>query len=231
MRSVNTIFVKQANDMFKNMGTLVQFLIFPVVALVMTRLIALPDPDMPNNMFVTMKAAMFAGMALIPTVIGIIAEDVERKSLKLLVMAGVKPHQYLLGIGGFILLAGTVAAVAFGLMGDFTGIEIVKFLAIMVAGTAASIILGATIGIVAKNRQSATSIGMPIAMVLGFAPMVANFNETIERFSFILYTQQLNVIVNDFDANFAEAMLIVGANIAVLTVLFAIAYKKKGLRG
>jgi len=231
MRSVNTIFVKQANDMFKNVGTLVQFIIFPVVALVMTRLIALPDPDMPNNMFVTMKAAMFAGMALIPVMVGIIAEDVERKSLKLLVMAGVKPHQYLMGIGGFLLLAGSVAAVAFGLMGDFSGVEVLKFLAIMVAGTAASIILGATIGIAAKNRQSATSIGMPIAMILGFAPMVANFNESVERFSFILYTQQLNVIVNDFDANFAQAMLIVGINIAVLTLLFAIVYKKKGLRG
>jgi len=231
MRSVKTIFVKQANDMFKNMGTLIQFLIFPAVALLMTHLVAIPDADMPNNMFVTMKAAMFAGMALIPVMTGIIAEDVERKSLKLLVMAGVKPHQYLLGIGGFILLAGTVAAVAFSLMGDFAGIETVKFLTILITGTAASIILGATIGIVAKNRQSATSISMPIAMVLGFAPMVANFNETIERFSGILFTQQINVIVNDFDANFSGAMLIVGANIAVLTVLFAIAYKKKGLRG
>jgi len=231
MRNVNTIFIKQANDMFKNMGTLIQFIIFPAVAFIMTRLVAIPDDDIPNNMFVTMMAAIFAGMALIPVMTGIIAEDVERKSLKLLVMAGVRPHQYLLGIGGFILLAGSVAAVAFGLMGDFAGIEIVKFLAIMITGTSASIILGATIGIVAKNRQSAASISLPIAMVLGFAPMISNFNETVERFSNVFFTQQINVIVNDFNANFVRAMLIVGSNIAVLTVLFAIAYKKKGLRG
>lgn len=231
MRSANTIFIKQANDMFKNIGTLIQFIIFPAVALLMTRLIAMPDDYIPNNMFVTMKAAMFAGMALIPVVTGIIAEDMERKSLRLLVMAGVKPHQYLMGIGGFILLAGTVASAAFGLIGDFAATELVKFMAIMISGAAASIILGATIGIVAKNRQSATSISMPIAMVLGFTPMLSNFNETVERFSGILYTQQINVIVNDFDANFARAMLIAGINIAVLTVLFAIAYKKKGLRG
>ena len=231
MRIANTIFVKQANDMFKNIGTLIQFIIFPAVALLMTYLIAIPDDYIPNNMFVTMKAAMFAGMALIPVVTGIIAEDMERKSLRLLVMAGVKPHQYLMGIGGFILLAGAVASAAFGLIGDFAAMELVKFMAIMISGAAASIILGATIGIVAKNRQSATSISMPIAMVLGFAPMISNFNTTVERFSAVLYTQQINVIVNDFDANFARAMLVVGINIAVLTVLFAIAYKKKGLRG
>jgi len=231
MKNVNTIFTKQANDMFKNIGTLIQFIIFPVVALVMTRLVAIPDADMPNNMFVTMKAAMFAGMSLIPVMTNIISEDVERKSLRLLVMAGVKPHQYLFGIGGFILLAGVVTSVAFGLIGDFAVIEIIKFLAIMITGSAASIILGATIGILAKNRQSSAAISMPIAMILGFSPMISNFNETVERFSSVLYTQQINVIVNDFSANFARAMLIVGANIAVLTVLFAIAYKKKGLRG
>lgn len=230
MRSANTIFIKQAKDMFKSIATLIQFVLFPVVALVMTRLVAMSNDDIPNNMFVTMMAAIFAGMGLVTVVAAIIAEDIERKSLRLLVMAGVKPHEYLLGVGGFILLAGSVTAVAFGLIGDFTGIELAKFLAIMISGTAASIILGATIGILAKNQQSATSIGMPIAMILGFAPMISNFNETVERFSGILYTQQINVIVNDFDANFIMALAVIGANILVLTVLFAVAYSKKGLK-
>jgi len=230
VRSANTIFIKQAKDMFKSIATLIQFVLFPVVALVMTRLVAMSNDDIPNNMFVTMMAAIFAGMGLVTVVAAIIAEDIERKSLRLLVMAGVKPHEYLLGVGGFILLAGSVTAVAFGLIGDFTGIELAKFLAIMISGTAASIILGATIGILAKNQQSATSIGMPIAMILGFAPMISNFNETVERFSGILYTQQINVIVNDFDANFIMALAVIGANILVLTVLFAVAYSKKGLK-
>jgi len=231
MRSAKTIFIKQAQDMFKNVGVLVQFIIFPLVALVMTQLIAIPNEDMPTNMFVTMMAAIFAGMGLISSTASIIAEDIENKSLRLLVMAGVKPHQYLMGVGGFILLAGAVTSVVFGLIGDFTTIEFLKFIAIMIAGTAASIILGATIGIFAKNQQAATGISMPIAMVLGFTPMIANFNETIERVAIVFHTQQLNVIVNDFSANFAQAMAIIGANMVILIILFAIAYKKKGLKG
>ena len=231
MRVVKTIFIKQAKDMFKNMGVLVQFIVFPVVALIMTRLVALPTEDMPNNMFVTMMGAIFVGMGLITVTAGILAEEIESKSLRMLVMAGVKPHQYLLGVGGFIFVAGAITSIAFGLMGDFTGLEFIKFVGIMVAGAAASIILGATIGIFAKNTQAATGLSMPIAMILGFTPMITNFNEPLERVAIIFHTQQLNIITNDFSANLVKAFAIIGANILVLTVLFAIAYKKKGLRG
>jgi len=231
MRSIKTIFIKQAKDMIRNMGVMVQFIIFPAVALIMTILVARPDEYIPNNMFVTMMAAIFAGMALITGMAGIIAEDIENKSLRLLVMAGIKPHQYLLGVGGFILFAATITSVAFALMGGFAAVEFAKFLAIMVAGAATSIIIGATIGIFAKNQQAATGLAMPVAMVVGFVPMISNFNETIERVAVVLHTQQINIIVNDFDANFSRAMGIVGVNILVMAVLFTIAYKKKGLRG
>ena len=77
------------------------FLVFPAVALIMTLLIDMEDfPN--NNLFVTMMAAIFAGMGLINAVADSIAEDIERKSLRFLVIAGVKPHQYLVGTAGLL---------------------------------------------------------------------------------------------------------------------------------
>ena len=227
MRSTKTIFVKQAKDMFRNPMVLVMFVIFPAAALIMTQLIAKSNDDIPNNMFVTMMAAIFAGMGLVTSMAGIMAEDIERKSLRFLVMAGVKPQEYLLGTGGFILLAGTVTSVVFALIGDFTVTELIKFLTVMILSTAASIILGASVGILSKNQQAAAAVGTPIAMILGFAPMISAFNETVEKAASILYTQQLNVIVNDFSANFSKAIIVIGANIAVLLLLFIFAYKTK----
>jgi len=231
MRSARTIFIKQAKDMFRNPSVLVMFIVFPAVAFVMTQLVAIPVEGVPPNMFVTMMSAIFAGMALITSMAGIIAEDIERKSLRFLVMAGVKPHEYLLGTGGFILLAGAVTSVLFGLMGDFTATELLKFMTVMLTSVAASILLGATIGMLAKNTQAATALAMPVAMILGFTPMIAAFNETVEKVASVLYTQQLNVIVNDFSANFTKAITVIGANMAVLILLFVLAYKKKGLKG
>jgi len=230
MRSAKAIFIKQAKDMFKNPMVLVQFIIFPAVALIMTELISKSNEDIPNNMFVTMMAAIFAGMALVTSAAGVIAEDIERKSLRFLVMAGVKPHEYLLGTGGFILLTGMIVSIVFGLIGTFTGTEFAKFMTVMTTSVAASILLGAAIGMLSKNQQAATAISMPIAVILGFTPMIANFNKTVEKAASFLYTQQLNVIVNDFSANFTKAIIVIGANIAFLTILFVLAYKKKGLK-
>ena len=231
MKSIKAIFIKQAKDMFKNPMVLVMFIIFPVVALIMTQVIAKSNDAISNNMFVTMMAAIFAGMGLVTAVSAVIAEDIERKSLQFLIIAGVKPHQYLIGTGGFFLLAGMVTSVVFALIGDFSGTETIKFLAIMITGTAASIILGATIGMFSKNQQAATSLGMPVAVIIGFTPMVAAFDKTVENFASILYTQQINVIVNDFSASLWKPLLVIALNIAVLTVLFVFAYRKKRLKG
>ena len=108
-------------------------------------------------------------------------------------------------------------------------IETLKFIAVMVSGVAASILLGATLAIMA-NRQAANALGMPIAVIIGFTPMIANFNETIERYAGFLYSQQINVIVNDFTVSLWKPLLVITANIIVLTVLFVIAYKKKGMK-
>lgn len=231
MRSIKAIFVKQAKDIFRNPMMMVMFIIFPVVALIFTELVAKPDEELPNNMFINMMAAIFAGMALITSMAGVIAEDMERKSLRFLVMAGVKPHEYLLGTSGFILLAGLVVSVIFTLMGDFNAEESMKFCIILGLSVGASVMLGATLGIMSKNQQAATAIGMPVAMIIGFTPMLAAFNETVEKVASVLYTQQLNVIVNDFSANFSRALLVIGINIAVLLILFIIAYSKRGLKG
>jgi len=199
------------------------------VALLMTIFVGGSNDDIPQNMFVTMMAAVFAGMGLISVVSGSISEDIEQKCLRFLVLAGVKPHQYLIGVGGYYLLAGAITSVVFALIGDFTITETLKFLAVMVSGVAASILLGATLAIMA-NRQAANALGMPIAVIIGFTPMIANFNETIERYAGFLYSQQINVIVNDFSVSLWKPLLVITANIAVLTVLFILAYKKKGMK-
>jgi len=232
MRIMKAIFTKQAKDMFKNPSVLIMFIIFPAVALIMTFFVTIPENEsVSDNMFVTMMASIFAGMGLITAVAGAIAEDIETRSLRFLVIAGVKPHQYLLGIGGFFLFASAVTSVIFNLIGGFTGMDCLKFLTVMVTGTAASILLGATIGMWSKNAQAAGGLATPVAVIIGFTPMIAGFNETVEKVARVLYTQQINVIVNDFSADITKPLMVIAANIAVFAVLFVCAYKKKGLKG
>ena len=230
MRSIKAIFIKQAKDMLKNPTVLVMFIIFPAVAWVMTLLVAKSNEAIPNNLFVMMMSGIFAGMALISAASAIIAEDIERRSLRFMVIAGVKPQEYLIGTGGFLLLAGSFSAIMFALIADFNGMEIVKFLVIMIFGITASIILGTAIGMLSKNQQAATALATPIAMVLGFIPMIASFNESVSKFANIFYTQQISVIINDFSMSLTNPLLIILLNCLVFIALFIYAYKKKGLK-
>ncbi|MCL1964449.1 MAG: ABC transporter permease, partial [Firmicutes bacterium] len=95
MRSIKAIFSKQLRDILKNRMVLIQFIVFPLVAFVFTQIVAKPNAELDDSMFVTMFAGIYAGMTVLGTTAGIIAEDRERRSLRFLVMAGVKPYQYM----------------------------------------------------------------------------------------------------------------------------------------
>jgi len=230
MSNAGAVFIKQGLDMRRNPMTLIQFIVFPVVALVFTLMVARPDPDIPDTMFVAMFAAIFAGMSVTTTVASVIAEDKERSSLKFLVLAGVRPQEYLLGVGGFVGLVGAVVALVFALMAGFPGVLFVRFWAVIVLGVVASVLLGATLGMLARNQQAATATAMPVAMILGFGPLLAQFNPAVARVFAVFYTQQVAVLANDPSAGLVRPLLVIAADIAVLAGLFVVAYRIKGLR-
>ena len=251
MNSFKAIFKKQLKVFKTNPAVLIQFAIFPFIAFLVNILIDFEamtegfeeiegmSPElvqilletmngtMPN--MTTMQATIFAGMALIPVVAGFISEDIERRSLRFLMMAGVKPASYLLGIGCAVFVVAFFSAVAFGIIGGFGGTDFLIFVAAMMSGVAGSIMLGAAIGILTKNQQTATALSMPAAMLFGFGPMIAQFSDGIARWLHPIYTQQLNIVADvlngNSDALLWESFAIMWANVIVLGVLFALSMR------
>jgi len=230
MNSVGAIFAKQSKDMFKNFGVLIMFIVFPVVGFALTRLIAENSPYIEDTMFIMQMAAMFVGMALILSVATIISEDRENKSLRFLIIAGVKPMTYLLGIGGVIFTFSIVTSGAFAAMSGFEVSGLINFMAVMLSGAIASILLGAIIGIFSKNQQAASGLAMPVGMFLSMGALAAGFNESVARVFSIFYTHQINVLFGDIMGSPLRPLVTIWINIAVLAIIFAIAFKKKGMR-
>jgi len=256
MKGFKAVFKKQLKDMLRNPASIVQFIMFPLVALLITSIMDLESmaedmiehlpygadistiltemtASMPN--MTTMQATIFAGMGLIPIVAGIIAEDIEKKSLRFLKMAGLKPAAYLMGIGGVVFFYSIFTSIAFAFIGGFRGVDFWIFFASMLSGVAGSIVLGAAFGIMTKNQQASAGITMPIALILGFGPILAQFNDRIARVLHVTYTQQLNVVADYINTGISDTPLwqsfaIMWANVAVLGVLFAIIYAIKGLK-
>jgi len=227
MNSAGAIFIKQFQDILKNSGVLIQFIMFPGMAFMMTRVASVPGT--PDSFFITMFAGVFIGMTLIGAVAIAIAEDRGNNSLRFLLMAGVKSHEYLLGIGGVIFVGALAVGGVFTIMmPDLSIIESLIMLASMMLGAVASILFGAIIGMASKNEQSAISISTAAGMFLGFGPMMATLSgsETLENVFGIFYT--MNFVYEDFRTTDAiQRFGIILANVMVLMFIFAWVYGKQ----
>ncbi|MCL2426080.1 MAG: ABC transporter permease [Oscillospiraceae bacterium] len=239
MNAVKALFTKQAVDLPKNMTVLSMFIMWPIMGILFGQF--MPDP-------ISIQMANFAGILIgagpMIAISNNVAEDVEYKGLRFLVMAGVKPWQYIGGMALFFAIVTIVTLAIMAILGGFTGEILLWFCILSLFGIISSSLLGGAIGIFSKNVQQATAYSMPIMMVLAFIPIVAMFNEGIGRFAQFLFSYQIGAVLFPLvmraypgftydipDPDYTRAVIVMVANAVILLVLFIVAYKKKGLRG
>ena len=227
MRNSLIIIKKQLKDTLKNKTVLIQFILFPIMVLIMEN--AVKMDGMPELFFTKLFSIMYIGMAPLTSVASIISEEKEKNTLRVLTMANVKPWQYLVGVGFYVWIICMLGAgvMASGIMKE----DIPFYLLIMAVGFVISILAGACIGILSRNQMTATSIVMPVMLVFGFSPMLAMFNESIEKVARFAYTQQLRKLMDDMTPGGinADGACILAVNAMLMVVLFFIAFRKKGL--
>ncbi len=215
---------KQMKDTFKNKAILIQFLMFPMMTIVMEA--AMDIEGMPAHFFVNMFATMYIGMAPLVSISSIIAEEKEKNTLRVLHMANVKAGEYLLGNAIYIWLICMAGSLVMGLAGGYQGGDLVKFLLIMAVGHMISILLGAAIGVFSKDQMSATSLTVPVMLVFSFLPMLSMFNETISKVAKCFYSQQLSLLMNGLPKLLisGECALVMIGNVVVIGVTFVWTY-------
>ena len=102
MSNAALLFKRQLTDTFRNKTVLIQFLLFPILTLIMQKMVR-PE-GLPENFFVTLFGTMYVGMAPMTAAAAIIAEEKEKNTLRVLLLAGVRPREYLIGSGGAVFL-------------------------------------------------------------------------------------------------------------------------------
>ena len=229
MKNITAVFLKQIKETFRNKTILIQFLMFPVMVIIMENAIKLEN--MPEHFFVKLFAVMFVGMAPLTCMSAIISEEKEKNTLRALMMSNVKPFEYLLGVGAYVFIMCIIGAVVFAVCGGYEGKDLLVFMAVMGAGILLSSLTGAVIGVFSKNQMSATSLTIPVMMIFSFLPMLSMFNENIEKVARITYSQQMSILINRLGSADikAESVIVIAVNFAVMAALFVAAFKKKGL--
>ncbi len=229
MSNIIAIFKKQMKDTIKNKTIFIQFIMFPILALIMNN--AVKIDGMPENFFVNLFATMYIGMAPLTSITAIIAEEKEKNTLRVLLMSNVKPREYLLGIGIYVWTMCMLGAALLCISANYELKLSLSFMVVMAIGILASLLIGAAIGTWSKTQMAATSITVPIMMVLSFLPMLSIFNTTIAKIAKYIYSQQIHLILNQIGSLKIElhSICIIVINMGVAAVLFRIAYKKCGL--
>lgn len=229
MSHVVTIFKKQLKDTLKNKTVFIQFIMFPVLTLIMNNAIRIEG--MPENFFVSLFAVMYIGMAPLSSIAAIIAEEKEKNTLRLLLMSNVKPYEYLLGIGSYVWSACMLGAVVICAAGNYRFQERVIFMVVMAVGILASALAGAAVGTWSKTQMMATSITLPVMMVFSFMPMLSMFNSTVAEIAQIIYSVQISRMLDHISSLRLDMgnLCIIAANVVLFTALFSFAYKKCGL--
>lgn len=227
MKNIIVIIKKQIKDTIKNKTVLIQFILFPKLTIIMEN--AIKMDGMPEMFFTKLFSIMYIGMAPLTAMAAIISEEKEKNTLRVLMMANVKPWQYLVGVGVYVW---TICMLGAGIMA--TGLDrenVLAYMLIMGAGFILSILAGACVGIYSKSQMVSTSVVMPVMMILSFAPMLSLFNDKIAKVSKVLYTQQMRLILDNMKLSDIkiESAIIIMVNAVIVLALFFIIFRRKGL--
>lgn len=229
MSNIIAVMKKQLKDTLKNKTVFIQFIMFPVLTLIMNRAITIDG--MPENFFVNLFATMYVGMAPLTSISAIIAEEKEKNTLRVLLMSNVKPYEYLLGIGSYVFIACMLGAGVICAAGSYRLQEGLVFMLIMAIGIVTSLLMGAVIGTWSKTQMMATSVAVPVMMIFSFLPMLSMFNSTIAKAAKYTYSEQISILLNAVSTLELEldSIGIMGGNMLLFILLFLVVYQRCGL--
>lgn len=226
LRHILSVLWKQGKDTLQNKEILIQFVMFPVMTIIMEN--AIEIPGMPEHYFAMLFGAMYLGMAPLLCMSAILAEEKEKNTLRVLFMSNVKPGEYLAGVGIYVWLLCMAGTAVIGAAGGYQGSGLVNFMLIMGAGLLVSIIVGAAVGVFSRNQMMATSISMPVMLILSFLPMLAAFNKSIAKIARITYSGQIHLLmgqVENLHLTWEQAGILM-LNLAAALLFFGAACRK-----
>jgi ABC-2 type transport system permease protein len=229
LKIIAGIFRKQLSDTLKNKSVLIQFLMFPVLVIIMET--AIKIEGMPEHFFAELFAVMFIGMAPLTSMAAIIAEEKEKNTLRVLLMSNVRPAEYLIGVGAYVFAMCSAGLAVFAVVGGYSGASLIRFIAVMSAGILLSELTGAVIGLFSRNQMTATSISVPEMMIFAFLPMLSMFNDTIKKVAQVTYSQQISELIHEIGSSEirAESLIVIAVNFVLAVLLLGAEYQKKGL--
>ncbi|MFC6175771.1 ABC transporter permease [Companilactobacillus huachuanensis] len=191
-----------------------------------------------RGQFILMMTVLFnAVMSSIMMISIPMAEEKEKKSLKLLVSSAITPSEYLIATltPSFIVIMGTNLVLP--LLSDvrMEAYFYFQYIIITFMMTVISMIIGLLIGILCKKVSDTSYFVTPVILPLILIPQLGTLSEIFKNISDFIYTGVLlkmlmKVVINQ-SINFSvRSVFVIIIELIVLVNLFSYLYNKKGLK-
>ena len=226
---INAIFKKTFKDMIRNKRQLFFFLLFPAMTYLFYFTIE-DGKEMFPIVFLPINI-LFCSMNIMA---GVIAEEKEKGTLRSLMFANVKPLEYFLGNGLFVLLATIFSTTLFVPLIEISGINYLYYYLFTILSSICSMVLGATLGIIAKNQMAANGMCAPVTIIIGMLPTFGAMNESLRSITEILYTTRfadtIASIVSKTEVIIDYKIILTYViNFIICILIFSLVYRKKKL--
>ena len=228
IRNIQAVFIKQIWDTLKNMQVLVLFIIYPAVAFVMIQ--AMGEQEESRYFFLSTFAVMHCVFTPVVSTAAVLSEEKEKNTLRVLILSGVKPLEYLFSIGFFVWMATQITGISFLLMAGCSPLQGAGLLFLFTAACVPSVILGMCIGMYARNMAAANALAVPVGMVFAFLPMLAFFNQTIEKAAQFTYSYQIGEAIRKLgtsDEFLSWKLVIAAAYLIFFFILSGVLFQKR----
>ena len=222
IRNCLAIFHKQKIDIIRSKKNLLLFLVFPITLIVMCTL----DDNAAESLllFIIMGDVM-------PPMISIasqVAEEREKGIIRGLIYIGVTSVEYLVGMMLCTAMFSFICTCFMcSILENKLNISILpEIMFIHLAVIICSMVIGAIIGVLAKNQVAVSAMTVPISLCVLFVSILGNSKEKVHYVSQYFYSQiAIDLMIkNSVDK---RNMLILLVNISILVIGFVFLYRKR----
>ncbi len=188
-----------------------------------------------NAMALSMGVVMNIGMCGIYCPSLLLAEEKEKKTLRVLMTSSVSGMEFFFGsLLPIFLVTSIINFVLIPLSGcSVTGSNLAIFGLVTILATLTSCILGMLLGIFAKNQVSASTLTTPFLLILMLVPMFSSIVESLKSLSMFIFTGVVqdmitNIVIGADKVVDITSIIIMIVEVVLSALLFVYFYKKNG---
>lgn len=190
LRKIKALVKKEFTDFTRNNNVSVISLL-PLILVIILGTIAKNNEDFPLSGFSLLSLGINMNLVFVSSfaMSMMIAEEKEKQTLRTLMLSSVKPLEFIISkaIIIFILSLFTNSAIYI-----FTGLSMDGFLLHVLLSIPLAwimMLIGACVGMIAKNQMATSVYGMPVILVFMLLPLFGSINSIMEFFVKLLPNQ------------------------------------------